>query len=103
MRLSLRNAEVATNRVQEARMVSSLTAAIRAVRTPARPTKTIWHHHWEIKTMTRTILASLLLGVSLAASSKTTLLEHIPLQWRPTSDLRLGTTQMTASTVTVAT
>ena len=52
--------------------------------------------------MTRTILASLLLGVSLAASSKTTLLEHIPLQWRPTSDLRLGTTQMTASPVTVA-
>ena len=52
--------------------------------------------------MIRMILASLLLGVSLAASSKTKLLEHIPLQWRPTSDLRLGTTQMTASTVTVA-
>jgi hypothetical protein len=68
----------------------------------ARPTENIWHHHWEIGTMIRMILASLLLGVSLAASSKTKLLEHIPLQWRPTSDLRLGTTQMTASTVTVA-
>jgi hypothetical protein len=52
--------------------------------------------------MIRIILASLLLGVSLAASSNTKLLEHIPLQWRPTSDLRLGTTQMTASPVTVA-
>ena len=52
--------------------------------------------------MIRMILASLLLGVSLAASSKAKLLEHIPLQWRPTSDLRLGTTQMTASPVTVA-
>jgi hypothetical protein len=68
----------------------------------ARPTKNIWHHHWEIGTMIRMILASLLLGVSLAASSKTKLLEHIPLQWRPTSDLRLGTTQMSASPVTVA-
>jgi len=53
--------------------------------------------------MLRTILASLLLSVSLVASSKTKLLEHIPLQWRPTSDLRLGTAQMTASVVTVAT
>jgi hypothetical protein len=49
------------------------------------------------------ILASLLLSVSLVASSKTKLLEHIPLQWRPTSDLRLGTAQMTASPVMVAT
>ncbi len=53
--------------------------------------------------MIRTILASLLLSVSLVASSKTKLLEHIPLQWRPTSDLRLGTTQMSASPVAVAT
>jgi hypothetical protein len=52
--------------------------------------------------MIRTILASLLLSVSLAALSKTNLLEHIPLQWRPTSDLRLGTAQMTASPVTIA-
>jgi YajG family uncharacterized lipoprotein len=53
--------------------------------------------------MIRTILASLLLCVSLVASSKTKLLEHIPLQWRPTSDLRLGTAQMTSSPITVAT
>src|ERR1700730_8654534 len=53
--------------------------------------------------MVRTILASLLLSVSLVASSKTKLLERIPLQWRPTSDLRLGTAQMTASPVLVAT
>ena len=53
--------------------------------------------------MIRTILASLLLCISLVASSKTKLLEHIPLQWRPTSDLRLGTTQMTFSPITVAT
>jgi hypothetical protein len=53
--------------------------------------------------MIRTILASLLLSVSLVALSKTKLLEHIPLQWRPTSDLRLGAIQMTASPVTIAT
>jgi hypothetical protein len=53
--------------------------------------------------MVRTILASLLLSVSLVALSKTKLLEHIPLQWRPTSALRLGTVQMTASPVMVAT
>jgi hypothetical protein len=53
--------------------------------------------------MIRTILASLLLSISLVASSKTKLLEHIPLQWRPTSELRLGTAQMTASPVAIAT
>ena len=53
--------------------------------------------------MVRTIFAALLLlGISLVASSKTTLLEHIPLEWRPTSKLQLSTTQMTASTVTIA-
>jgi hypothetical protein len=52
--------------------------------------------------MVRTIFAALLLSVTLTASSKTKLLEHIPLEWRPTSALRLGTTQMTASTVTIA-
>jgi hypothetical protein len=53
--------------------------------------------------MIRTILASLLLSISLVASSKTKLLEHIPLQWRPTSELRFGTAQMTASPVAIAT
>jgi hypothetical protein len=43
----------------------------------------------------------LLLTVSVGAWSKAKLLEHIPLEWRPTSNLRLGTTQMTASTVTI--
>jgi hypothetical protein len=47
----------------------------------------------------RTIFACLLLGVSAVASSNTKLLEHIPLQWRPTSNLRLGTAQMSAATV----
>ena len=53
--------------------------------------------------MIRTILALVLLSVSLAASSKAKLLEHIPLEWKPTSDLRLGTTAMSSSTVTIGT
>ena len=52
--------------------------------------------------MIRTILAVFLLSVALTASPKTKLLEHIPLQWRPTSGLQLGTTQTTVSTVTIA-
>ena len=52
--------------------------------------------------MIRAILTALLLSIALTASSKTKLLEHIPLEWRPTSALRLGTAQMTASTVTIA-
>jgi hypothetical protein len=52
--------------------------------------------------MIRIMLAALLLSVALTASSKTKLLEHIPLQWRPTSALQLGTIQMTAATVTIA-
>ena len=52
--------------------------------------------------MNRAILTALLLSVALTASSKTKLLEHIPLEWRPTSALQLGTTQMTVSTVTIA-
>jgi hypothetical protein len=51
--------------------------------------------------MIRLILASLLLTMSFVASSASKFLEHIPLEWRPTSELRLGTTQMTASTVTI--
>jgi hypothetical protein len=53
--------------------------------------------------MVRDILASLaLLSIALAATSKPALLERIPLDWRPTSSLRLGTTQMVTSTVTIA-
>jgi len=58
--------------------------------------------HREIPMMVRTISAALLLTLAMTASSKTKILDHIPLQWRPTSALRLGTTQMTASTVTIA-
>jgi hypothetical protein len=53
--------------------------------------------------MIRTVVASLLLSMSLVAMSKTKLLEHIPLVWRPTSNLRLGTTEMITSPVTIAT
>ena len=52
--------------------------------------------------MVRTIFASILfLSVSPVASSQPKLLEHIPLEWKPTSSLRLATTQMTTSTVTI--
>jgi len=55
------------------------------------------------KHIVRTILALTLLSVSLLASSKAKLLEHIPLEWKPTSDLGLGTTPMSSSTVTIGT
>ena len=35
-----------------------------------------------------------LLVVTAAAYAKTALLEHVPLEWKPTSELQLGTTQM---------
>jgi len=44
-----------------------------------------------------------LLSISVVASSKTKLLELLPLEWRPTSNLQLGTTSMTSSAVTIAT
>ncbi|HEY2533796.1 MAG TPA: hypothetical protein VGJ20_38715 [Xanthobacteraceae bacterium] len=50
--------------------------------------------------MIRALFVSLLLTVSVSAWSMAKLLEHIPLQWRPTSNLPLGTTQMSDSTVT---
>ena len=52
--------------------------------------------------MTRALLIALLVCAAFTATSKTRLLEHIPLLWRPTSDLRLGTVQMADSTVVVA-
>jgi hypothetical protein len=58
--------------------------------------------HQETATMTRPLLASMLLAIAVMASATTKLLENIPLQWRPTSQLRLGTTQMIASSVTIA-
>jgi hypothetical protein len=54
--------------------------------------------------MIRTIFASLLLlSIALDASSQPKLLERIPLQWKPTSHLQLGTTQMTPTTITIGT
>ena len=52
--------------------------------------------------MTRRILAAFFLTFALTASSKTKLLEQIPLQWRPTSTLSLGTAEMSTSAVTIA-
>jgi len=39
------------------------------------------------------------LAVCLAANAKTVMLQHVPLQWRPTSALRLGATQMSQATI----
>src|SRR5262249_43778334 len=41
----------------------------------------------------------LLLALSTAVSAKPALLQHVPLQWRPTSDLRLGAVQMTQTAI----
>jgi hypothetical protein len=51
----------------------------------------------------RVILGCFFLGLATTASSKPILLEHIPLQWQPTSSLQLGTAQMTSSSVQVDT
>ncbi|HUN25702.1 MAG TPA: hypothetical protein VMU67_05285 [Steroidobacteraceae bacterium] len=42
----------------------------------------------------RARLLALLLGVTVCAHASTRLLEHVPLEWRPTSKLELGTMQM---------
>ena len=47
----------------------------------------------------RTRLFLVLLAVTLCAYAKPRLLEHVPLQWRPTSDLRLGTMQMSETSI----
>jgi len=51
----------------------------------------------------RLILAGLVLLASVDASAglfgQTKLLEHVPLQWRPTSDLKLGTVQMSEAPI----
>lgn len=47
----------------------------------------------------RARLFLLLFGVTLCAYAKTQLLEHVPLQWRPTSELRLGAMQMSQTSV----
>ena len=52
--------------------------------------------------MNRLVFAASLVCVALSAASKAKLLEHIPVEWRPTSALRLGTTQMTAASLSIA-
>jgi hypothetical protein len=41
----------------------------------------------------------ILFAVSVCAYAKTTLLEHVPLQWKPTSDLQLGTMAMSQTPI----
>ena len=47
----------------------------------------------------RAPLFVVLLAMTVGAYAKTTLLEHVPLQWRPTSALRLGTQEMSQSPI----
>jgi hypothetical protein len=47
----------------------------------------------------RARLLLLALGMTLAAEARTTLLENVPLQWRPTSELELGTMQMAPESI----
>jgi len=51
----------------------------------------------------RTRLFLLLLTLAVNAQAKTALLEHIPLKWRATSDLKLGTLEMTQNPVQIET
>jgi hypothetical protein len=47
----------------------------------------------------RARLFVMLLAVSLGAYAKTKLLEHVPLQWRATSELKLGAMEMPRSAI----
>lgn len=47
----------------------------------------------------RALLALMLVSVTLCGHAKTVLLTHVPLQWRPTSELASGTTDMDATTI----
>src|SRR6185503_11609774 len=47
----------------------------------------------------RSRLLLALLAVTVVAQAKTALLEHIPLQWRPTSDLQLGAMEMSQAPI----
>jgi hypothetical protein len=47
----------------------------------------------------RALLALMLVSVALDGHAKTVLLTHMPLQWRPTSELASGTTDMEATTI----
>jgi Uncharacterized lipoprotein len=47
----------------------------------------------------RALLFTLLLTMTLGAHAKSALLEHVPLKWTPTSDLKLGTMEMSQTPV----
>lgn len=47
----------------------------------------------------RALLALVLIFVAVDAHPKTVLLTHVPLQWRPTSELASGTTDMDVTTI----
>jgi hypothetical protein len=47
----------------------------------------------------RARLLFVLLAVTASAYARPALLEHVPLVWKPTSDLQLGTTQMSAAPI----
>ena len=47
----------------------------------------------------RALLFVILTTVSLGAEAKTALLQHVPLKWTPTSDLKLGTMEMSRAPI----
>jgi hypothetical protein len=47
----------------------------------------------------RAALFVMLLAIALGAYAKSALLEHVPLQWRPTSELQLGAREMSGATI----
>jgi hypothetical protein len=49
----------------------------------------------------RALLFVVLTTVALGAQAKTALLQHVPLKWTPTSDLKLGTTQMSQAPIQI--
>ena len=51
----------------------------------------------------RARLFIILLTLAVAAQAKTALLEHVPLKWRPTSDLKLGTLEMSQAPIQIET
>jgi len=51
----------------------------------------------------RARLFIILLTIALGAQAKSALLEHVPLKWRPTSDLKLGTLEMSQTPIQVET
>jgi hypothetical protein len=53
---------------------------------------------WKVTGM-RTLPTLILISVALTAQAKTVILTHMPLQWRPTSELATGTTDMDATTI----